>query len=291
MSRALATVVTEDFVPGALVTFHSFQHHNPRFDGDFLVIHDGLSEKSKDAFRTCFDRIHFESIGEDLRTRIDSVIETHPHLVPQKAQFYALEALRPRSYDKLLFCDADLLFRGDISDIWELPQPLICCPDRPAYLGKGRELQTYAITDPGPDALTDTFNSGFMLIDGALLSDSEFKSLLALLNPDLWENDATSHTDQRIFNLWAAGRQHLLGAEFNYLLGHPRVMREHAGISAGDARVLHFNVSAKPWQPAQLVQLDSVDPVLLKATQWWNEAFAASLQTRFLRGKIQSPLT
>ena len=43
----IATVVTEDFVPGALVNLHSFRKHNKSFRGDFVIIHDELSDDAR----------------------------------------------------------------------------------------------------------------------------------------------------------------------------------------------------------------------------------------------------
>ena len=40
----LATTVTDSYVPGAVAMLGSFRAHHPGFDGDVVILHDGLSE-------------------------------------------------------------------------------------------------------------------------------------------------------------------------------------------------------------------------------------------------------
>ena len=50
----LLTVATDGFVPGTFVMVRTFLKHHPRFDGDVVVVHDGLSDASREVLAASF---------------------------------------------------------------------------------------------------------------------------------------------------------------------------------------------------------------------------------------------
>ena len=282
----IATVVTEDFVPGALVTFHSFKKQNKWFRGDFVVIHDGLSDESQDVFRSLFDTVRFITVSDDLSRQIDCLTDFRPDIHSRRPRFYSIECFHLREYSKVLFVDSDLLFRGDISELWKRSEPLICCRDRPAYLNRGRDSRTFALCEKSETSLNETFNAGFLLIDDQLLNDTEYQGLLNMIAPRTWEKVTASHTDQLVLNHYFAGRQHLVDGRYNYLLTRTPMMKEIAGIRPADAVVLHFNPSTKPWQMNKLATLNPRSPEFFEALRWWNEAWGNCLQESFFRRRL-----
>ena len=57
LKLCLATVTTEAFVPGTLVMLHSFLKVNPWFEGDLVIIHDGLEPTAHQSLVACFERL------------------------------------------------------------------------------------------------------------------------------------------------------------------------------------------------------------------------------------------
>ncbi len=53
-----ATATTESFVPGALTAVGSFLQQHPCFEGDVVVIHDGLPRESQAYLEALSDRVH-----------------------------------------------------------------------------------------------------------------------------------------------------------------------------------------------------------------------------------------
>ena len=66
----LATVVTDSFVPGAVVMLGSFRAHHPGFAGDVVVLHDGLSEESRAVLSTVGGPVRFEPVRPALLERV-----------------------------------------------------------------------------------------------------------------------------------------------------------------------------------------------------------------------------
>ena len=139
----LATVTTERYMPGTLVTLHSFLRHNPWFDGDLVVIHNQLDRDLLKILEVCFDQVRFLQVSEALRSRVQNLVACHPDLSARQARFYSLESFRLQGYEQVLFCDSDVLFRQSIEDLFALSQPLICCGDGPHYQGYGRHSSSF----------------------------------------------------------------------------------------------------------------------------------------------------
>jgi alpha-N-acetylglucosamine transferase len=138
----LATVTTDSFVPGTLVTLHSFLKHNRWFKGDIAIIHDQLSEEYRESLSRIYDKVRFLKADPQLLARVTEITEVFPEFASKQARFYSLETFRLREYDKVLFCDSDLLFRRPIQDLFDMPQPLIACGD-----GIARCLRTMTTPD------------------------------------------------------------------------------------------------------------------------------------------------
>ena len=207
-------------MPGTLVMLHSFVALNPWFKGDIVVIHGGLDRRYREYLAQVHDRVHFLDVGPELQGRVNEITRLFPESTAQ-ARFYSLEAFRLRRYDKVLFCDSDVLFRRPVQELFALPQPLVACGDGPHHSGRARSWRA------GPKHLDNsedkavsyrnTFNSGVVLIGEELLTDEHHAGLLSLVDGDL---DCLGIADQVVLNLRFAGRQHLVSATYNYLLSH-----------------------------------------------------------------------
>ena len=271
----LLTVATDDYVPGAFVMVRTFLRRHPRFDGDVVIVHDGLSDASREVLAASFHRLRFEPVSPELRERVARVCAARPELRPRRAAFYTLDAFRPRGYRKVLFCDGDLLFRASVAELFDSREALLCCGDSPHLRGLPRDAVTWLpagdasgraagagpgpparITEPAPgrppgapSTLSGTFNSGLLLIDEGLVREGCYAGLLEMVSGETWRHARVRIADQLVLNRYFAGRQTLVSSTYNYLLPLAGVIRAREGIGIGSAKVLHFRAPFKPWRP------------------------------------------
>ena len=147
----------------------------------------------------------------------------------------------------MLLCDADLLFRQPIDELFDADAELLCCGDGPYLRGLSRNAA--ACADPHDDCVpTATLNAGFMLMDRRITGERPYAGLLALVTPETWGTSETT-TDQLVLNRYFAGRltPALVSWKYNYLLRYARRIRARDGLSWRGAKVLHFNLFPKPW--------------------------------------------
>lgn len=269
---ALVTLTSEGYVPGTLVLLESFIEHNTWFQGDIIVLHSTLSPTAKAALR-CWPTVQLVSVSTDLQQRVARLVAAYPHLVPTQARFYALDLFRLTSYDRLFFCDSDLLFRGSVGSLLTQPHALQAVGDGASYLRQGRSPETFVPQDrvahSDADLLFPCFNSGFLVVDGSLLTPDTLQGLSHELTPARWAAVQTKHTDQVVLNRYFAGQAHLLSGRYNYLLKYRAEMRAHDGVTLDNVVVIHFVGRPKPWHRPRLAQalIDGVLP--LKAVQYW----------------------
>jgi lipopolysaccharide biosynthesis glycosyltransferase len=289
----LATVVTDGFVPGALVMLHSFLAHHPWFTGDIVLIHAELSDEYRELFVRLSDRVVFVPVSDRLKARVGLVTEAFPEFTPKQARFYSLEAFRLTDYDTVLFCDSDLLFRKPITALFELNEALIACGDGFYYQGRPREW--ISLPEPphaasaGRVSYHDTFNAGLMVIDRSLVAARHYDALLNLIDSRLYEPSTTKLADQMVLNIHFAGEQRLVGATYNYVLGHRAKIYKREGLSLHDAHVLHFNGDIKPWIAAQVLWASQRDPAITKGYEFWFASYVSCLQALWLQqGRTQS---
>jgi lipopolysaccharide biosynthesis glycosyltransferase len=280
----LVTVTTEAFVPGTLVLVHSFLRCNPWFRGDIIVIHDELSAASRRYLSLVADRVRWLPVGEPLRRQIDAVVAARPDLSAVRARFYSLETFRLRDYDRVLFCDSDIVARDSIQELLELPGGFVACGDGPHYSGR-------AIDGPAAEARFDpaaTFNTGVFLVDRGCLTDDEYGGLLAATTPETFLGSTSGRTDSIVLNRAFGARARLAGAEFNYLLAFRAAIERQRRVGLSDARMVHFNTRDKPWVAAQALRGAVADAAYGKACAIWIRSYAACLSHLSLRSRFAS---
>ena len=278
----LATATTEPFLPGTLVTLHSFAQCHPDFAGDVVVIHDELSAAAQHLLQAICPRVRLVPVSSALRQRVRAFGDAKPAFSGSLPRFFVLDVFRLSGYRKVLYCDSDLLFRQPVAHLFSRSEALLCCGDKAQLLGMHRNAASFAQIDPTdrPGTLRQPFNSGFLLIDGDLLTAERHAALLAMLVPDKWPAD-TSYTDQLVLNRYFAGTQTLTSSTYNFLLGSAPAIQRREGIAAADAKVVHFNVPVKPWMPAEA--LAQTPAVARQAWSFWYEAWLACLSILHLR--------
>lgn len=291
------TATTARFVPGTLVTLGSFRQYHPAFDGDIVVVHDGLPEVLQQHLARACAGVRFEPVSPELRDRLDALCVARPDIAPRRGRFHTLEAFRLRGYRKVLFYDSDVLFQGPVDALFDSPADLLCCGDVAYLRGLPRDAATFAFRPPAhpgagagaPTAarvLDRTFNTGFLLIDAALVEEGCYQGLLSLVSPQTLRALATPHTDQFILNRYFAGRQTLVGWTYNFLMWSAALIREREGIHAGNARALHFCGPAKPWMPDAMLRWTCGDPDAKPSSAFtrWYDAYVRCLTAAHMHG-------
>ena len=295
----LLTVATDDFVPGAFVMVRTFLKRHPRFDGDVVIVHDGLSDASREVLAASFHRLRFEPVSPELRERVARVCAARPEIGPRRASFYFLDAFRLHGYRKVLCCDGDLLFRASVEELFDSPEALICCRDQFSLRGRRRDAVTFQPVDetagpadaPAAPTLADTFNCGFLLIDGRLIDEGVHADLLARVAPETWRGVKAVATDQLVLNHCFAGRQTLVGSTYNYLVDCSDAIRAREGIGVEAAKVLHFKLPMKPWAPEAMLywaRKDAGRP-LAPGYKLWYDAYVDCLADAHLRHTLGRP--
>ena len=255
----LATTVTDSFVPGAVVMLGSFRAHHPEFEGDVVVLHDGLSEASRTILAAVGGPVRFEPVRPALLDRVAHLQAAYPpgRVDDVSAVFHSLDAFRLGGgvgYRKVLFYDSDVLFQGPVGELFDNDAALLCCGDPFFAMGKVRDAETLqpiartaAGADRGRPVLERPFNSGFLLIDGSCAGERVYEDLLARMAPEAWRGAVLQVGDQDILNRCFAGRQTLASWTYNYFVPQAAALRALTGLDAARAKVLHFKGSVKPW--------------------------------------------
>lgn len=266
----------------------SFLQHHTHFSGDICIIHNGLSDQSRAILEAHFASVTFLSAGYQLTKALDRLIGAHPHMTSRQARFLSVEMFALTGYDKVLFCDSDMLFRGSIADLWTHDSAMVCCGDAAYYRGLGRDPITFTevALDGAADVLRQPFNAGLMVLDGSQCSADNYAAIIGLISPERWQTVRTGHTDQLLYNLHFAGRTTLVSPAYNYLLAYGDAIIEHSGTTLSDARVLHYNGPMKPWLPNSILAGFRQSPMIVRSAQLWNTAFNDFLK-RSVLGEIR----
>ena len=285
--HCLVTVATEEFVPGALVALGTFRQSHPRFDGDVVVVHDGLSESAQRHLLDICPQLRLEPVAPTLRMRLDALTAARPELAARQAQFYSLEAFRLAGYRKVLYYDSDVLFQAPIDALFDCDAALACCGDDVSLRGWYRDRASYAPRPPPApaDGLERTFGAGFLLVDQALIDGGAYDELLAWVRSETWDETATTHTDQLVLNRCLGGRQTLVSRAYDFVVAQAANVRAQDGVDAAAAKVLHFAGPVKPWMPTAMLRWTAGDPRFPPTRafrQWW-DAYIECLAAAHMR--------
>ena len=299
----LFTAATESFTPGVFVMLGTFLKHHPGFDGDVVIAHDGLPEAYRDVLSAASDRVRFEPVSFELRARLARLGAADPAFRATLPTFFLLEAFRLSGYRKVLCCDADLLFRASVAELFDADEMLYCCRDGVSLQGLVLDAATFAplpppqegpITAPRPEVIEGTFNSGFLVIDGRLTGEDVYADLLSMVRPEAWRGTETVHfDDQFLLNRYFAGRRTLVSSTYNYIPVLSAHIRKSEGLDMEEAKVLHFAGSVKPWTTEAMLRwtLGDFSRKPQAAFDLWYAAYVDCLTATHPRRSSAAPST
>lgn len=280
MRHALVTVTDEAFLIGTEVMIHCFLEHDPWFEGDLVVIHDGLPDDARRRLEALYP-VTFLAVSDTLKSRVAELYSAIPKLSGITARFHKLELFRLTGYDRLVFLDSDLFTVGSIRELFERTEGFLCCPDSCFYRNALRDFISYEQIQDSFDrsygeAIRDSFNSGVLSIGPEHLSENVYADLLAMIDLDTWGKITVPRlADQIILNYYFRGRQTLLSGKYNFVVFLEQLIKSKEGIRFFDARVIHFAGKLKPWHAYDLAELAEYAPGYLKYIDLWREQHQA----------------
>ena len=286
----VATVTTDSFIVGTLVTLYSFLKYNSWFNGEIIIICNELSDRNRNYLKSLYDKVTFFSVSNRILARIDELTKVFPDFSPKQARFYSLETFHLRNYKRVLFLDSDLLFRDSIEDLFAMTHKFIACGEGAFYNECGRQWDLEVEENDEKRegrVLHNTFNSGFFLVDNSLLTEENYVGLLELVDSRVYQKLKSALADQLILNIYFEGQQHLVSCIYNYLVAHRALIYKREKISMFDARVLHFNRPQKPWTVEKSLHYSLRDPGYVKACGLWFDSYEECLENLYMRMNVR----
>ncbi|MDQ8205648.1 glycosyltransferase [Pelagicoccus sp. SDUM812003] len=276
MNGALATVTSNDFVNGTQIMIRSFLNTNEWFNGDIIIFHtQELSCDARAFLSSLGPRIQLRLPSPLIAQRIEGIFAHSPNSETTKLRFQSLNCFSLRGYSEILFCDSDILFLADISELLNASGEFVAAPDGANSMGKARDRASFEIIEKNSEnRLQSTFNSGLFLVRNGLLNDETERLVLQELTEEKWRATQTQHTDQAVLNRIFADQATLVSSVYNYPLRHLSTLRNLNSITPKRAKALHFNLPLRPWNPRSSDLSDSVDTDLREAYLKWHEEAA-----------------
>ena len=296
----LATVSDPDFMPGSLVMIHSFLKNNRWFldaGGEIVVIHDQMPPRLRE-LTTVFDNVIYRQVSEALKEKVEALDRGVPelNLEKRKKRFYSLDLFLLQGYEKIIFCDSDILFTGDISELFHPPYAstpeeanrLMGVGDVFHLTGTAVDMDSFApaaeenTADQQGQALRNTFNAGFLIVDKSLVNRQHHENLLELLSVRRWSKIRSPRTDQVVFNLYFRDKCRLLNPRYNYLVMHAGLISKKEKIPLDSIKALHFNGKAKPWDCLGMLEAADIEPLIIQFLKKWHNEYLDLLSQVYL---------
>lgn len=272
----LTTVSSPEFLPGTIVLLHSFLKTNLWFDGEIIIIHRSLSDREQAKLHAVYKNCRFQFVSDKLVKKIEQLGIRIPSLKNRQTRFFSLEALALENYDKILFCDSDMLFRDSVQEVFSTLAGIAACADGSNNRGNARDKETYEeVGLSSPNSIVNTFNAGFMLFDKSIANQENYNRIIGHLDESFFSKTKSGLTDQILFNIVFDGQQTILDGSYNYLLAFTRDENYSDKTKFSDAKVVHFNGPMKPWH---IDKARTASGELKDAMDMWYETYFSALK-------------
>lgn len=264
LRRALVIGVSADHDFAAGTFLLGFLRHNPDFDGDLIVFHDGLGSDAITALQRVSDRIvlrryDLAQLGDRLSANggglddpamVRCLKQWHP-MIFAKLELPDLLA----DYDSLLWCDVDILVQDDISALWKVP--VIGWRPLPDGAKARRAAFSQAMQDLVVAPQTPFLNGGVIAMGRALRDLHGLSSdRLYAMTVQIMRRTALRALDELTYYL-AAAHYPLPVQELGMDYNHP------VTLEGGDrAKILHAIGADKFWNATPLVHA---------CPDWWRD--------------------
>jgi len=273
----LVTISDAAFSIATEVLLYSFLKYNPWFQGDLIVIADGLPAAHR-ARLARLGPVTFLPPDPHLKDKTRALSAKLPELQEVYRRFYSFEVFRLSDYRRVVYLDSDIYCAGDIAHLFTSAEPLLACPDGFTYgdrilarLAAAEGKKTVPTPRYGRPFET-SFNAGVLSIGPEVLGEATYQGLLKMLDSDAWSALGPSKfTDQMALNLTFADRFAPLEGIYNYMIFLEEYQKCLENISFSDARLVHFAGSIKPWNLYDPEELLARAPQFMKFFDVWRE--------------------
>ncbi|MBL4706447.1 MAG: hypothetical protein JKY54_18105 [Flavobacteriales bacterium] len=121
-------------------------------------------------------------------------------------------------------------------------------------------------------SLKNTINAGVLAITKPILSETNYKKLVEMLNLDAWRNLGDSiFTDQKVINRFFEGQIAITSSQYNYMIFLNDYLKYIDKVSFQEAKLIHFAGRIKPWNNYNKEELIKKAPHYLKYIEVWRE--------------------
>ena len=253
----------ENYLPYAAVTINSLVSNAKRGNLDVLILHAGISESARAGFLKGVRKgervsVRFVDIGDEVKETVaKSFVQTNYISVTTLFRFFIPRVLD--AYERVLYLDVDLIVCQDVSELYAAD--LAGC-----LFGAVRDygIANYVRSRPKHREFAGKYgfsewdvyvNAGVLLMDLVAFRSAD---LLDRLLPIAVEA-AEFCRDQDALNFICKGRIRYLDPKWN-VLTLPASYEEQLKAAGGQAGIVHFASSKKPWKC----------PSLPYAHLWWS---------------------
>ncbi len=284
----LVTITDEEFSIATEVLLYSFLKFNSWFQGDLIVVEDGLPGHARDSLAR-LGSVQFCAPDRRLQQQIATLCARVPKLKNVYKRFYSFEVFRMTGYRRAVYVDSDVYCAGPVDALFTSSEPLLACPDGFTY--GDRIMGVLSDARNGPPApqvrygrrFGRSFNAGVLSVGPPLLGEESYAALLRMLSFETWQALGPSKfTDQMALNIVFEDRFSPLAAIYNYMIFIEEYQKSCEGICSADARLVHFAGPLKPWNEYDPVALLEQAPQFARFIDVWRELLREVRATRSL---------
>ncbi|ODQ53967.1 nucleotide-diphospho-sugar transferase [Saitoella complicata NRRL Y-17804] len=240
----VSSVQTDSFAPLAMAMGYSLKKSNDLDAQDvdmLLLVREGAVNATNIA--------KLEQVGWQVRKMQDLVFEGVNYDDIRPWHRYNLNKLiiwQWEEYERIIFADADMLIKGDIGELWDMPGDFAATPDS------------------WPENLQDTrFNSGFILIRP---SKVEYETLAEKVSDKKYHRP--DEADQAFLNVYWRFRAYMLPYAYNFNLVLFRFHREVWDNLWPEAKVIHFTTRKPSTKDKCATNPDCLERPVLEWYSW-----------------------
>lgn len=222
---AILLALNDEFVLSMKVFLLSLLKTNPWFDLDILLLDDGnLSSANVAVLKKIYKNIFtHQAKKEDYKCCLPTTQTWGYNL------YYRFDVLdmAELGYDRIIIFDSDMVFLGDIKELFEYNQDFAACEK---YLN---------IPEINPNDMFEQkrkrFNCGLMSISKNIMSKDTKNSLIKIASEKSWSSD------QPVFNLYFADKVFYMPQKFNVVTSNASFK------NLKEAIILQYHGFCKPW--------------------------------------------
>lgn len=234
---AIATVLTDDYLPGFAVLAHTFKKQNPGFEIPFYIFYSPkfapLSKEGQNLVLALQPGARLTEVDDSKYASLwQSCVDASPGLKSSKPALLLLEAFALPDYSQVFVLHTDLLCMGSLEELFTLQTDFAA---------------VYPVREKVP-AMPEAFDTGVMVIGAAHLTGATHAKLL---RHSVSSEFRTGSWDHLILNDYFRNAD-ICRLPLNLNTGKrkfpDRDVESIDDVRAEGTRLLHFE-GEKPWQP------------------------------------------